>query len=182
MTHCLVNHHTTGHLVFVLVSIERVMVCPETDNPASCNIRAVHPFFHAKNISVAEIHREIWVVHGQNIMSEGTVGQCCRMFKDGRQMFTMKSEVVRTPSVMSDDLFQSVDQKICERRRFTSQFQNFHVNFHNFHALFSTRLSVRLGHHKFCARWVPKMLTGAHKTQRMASALTFFRAIPQRRR
>jgi hypothetical protein len=33
--------------------------------------------------------------------------------------------------------------------------------------------TVRLGCHKFCARWVPKMLTGAHKMQRMASALTF---------
>jgi hypothetical protein len=30
-----------------------------------------------------------------------------------------------------------------------------------------------LGYHMFCAKWVPKMLTGAHKTQRMASALTF---------
>jgi hypothetical protein len=36
-----------------------------------------------------------------------------------------------------------------------SQFQNFHVNFH-----------------KFNATCVPKMLTGAHKTQSMASALT----------
>jgi hypothetical protein len=38
----------------------------------------------------------------------------------------------------------------------------------------------RVGYHKFCANWVPKMLTGAHKTQRMASALSFFRLIPQR--
>jgi hypothetical protein len=29
----------------------------------------------------------------------------------GEQMFTMKSEVVGRPSVMSDDLVQSVDQK-----------------------------------------------------------------------
>jgi hypothetical protein len=34
-------------------------------------------------------------------------------------MFTMKIEVVGRPSVMSDDLVRSVDQKICERRRFT---------------------------------------------------------------
>jgi len=31
----------------------------------------------------------------------------------------------------------------------------------------------KLGYHKFCARWVPKMLTGVYKTQRMGSALTF---------
>jgi hypothetical protein len=32
MTHCLVNHHITGHIVFVLVSTEYVMLCPATDN------------------------------------------------------------------------------------------------------------------------------------------------------
>jgi hypothetical protein len=42
-------------------------------------------------------------------------------------------------------------------------------------------ITVRLGYHKFCARWVPKMLTSAHKTQRMASAFVdLFRVIPQR--
>jgi hypothetical protein len=31
-------------------------------------------------------------------------------------------------------------------------------------------IAVMLGYHKFCARWVPKILTGAHKTQRIGSA------------
>jgi hypothetical protein len=34
-------------------------------------------------------------------------------------------------------------------------------------------VTKKLGYHKFCARWVPKMLTDVHKTQRMASALMF---------
>jgi hypothetical protein len=38
------------------------------------------------------------------------------------------------PSVVSDNFVQSVDQLNCKR----SQFQNFRVNFHKFHALFST--------------------------------------------
>jgi hypothetical protein len=58
-----------------------------------------------------------------------------------------------------------------------SQFQNFHVNFHKFHTLFSTDYQ-RLGYHKFCIRWVPNMLTGMHNKQRMA--LAFFRVISQR--
>jgi hypothetical protein len=38
----------------------------------------------------------------------------------GEQMLTMKSEVVYWPSVLTDDdLVQSIDQKICERLRFT---------------------------------------------------------------
>jgi hypothetical protein len=37
----------------------------------------------------------------------------------GKQMFAMKSEVVGRPSVLSDDLVQIVDQKICEWQCFT---------------------------------------------------------------
>jgi hypothetical protein len=35
------------------------------------------------------------------------------------EIFTAKSEVVGRPSVVSDGLSQKVDQKICERWRFT---------------------------------------------------------------
>jgi hypothetical protein len=52
-------------------------------------------------------------------MSEGTVANTVKCSKMGKQMFTLKSEVVSQTSVASDDLLQSVDQKICERRHFT---------------------------------------------------------------
>jgi hypothetical protein len=61
VAHCLVNHHITGHLVFVLVSTEGVIMCPAIDNPVSCKIRAVVRFLQAKNWSV-EIHRELCAV------------------------------------------------------------------------------------------------------------------------
>jgi hypothetical protein len=52
---------------------------------ASCEIRDVIRFLHAKNMKAVEIHRELCAaVYGQNVMNEGTVRQCCRMFKDGR--------------------------------------------------------------------------------------------------
>jgi hypothetical protein len=57
----------------------------------------------------------------------------------GEQMLTMKSKVVGKQPVVSDDLVQSVDQKFVKDG--VSQFQNFLVNFYNFHALSSTRLS-----------------------------------------
>jgi hypothetical protein len=53
----------------------------------------------------AEVHLELCAVYDQNIMSEGSVRQWCRMFKDGQKnkqnvhgrqinkMFTMKSKV-----------------------------------------------------------------------------------------
>jgi hypothetical protein len=34
-------------------------------------------------------------------------------------------------------------------------------------------ITVRIGYHKFCSRCILKILTGAHKTQRMAYTLTF---------
>jgi hypothetical protein len=58
-------------------------MCPVIENPPSCEIRAVFCFLHAKNVSAEEIHCELCVVYGQNV-SEGTVRQWCRMFKDER--------------------------------------------------------------------------------------------------
>jgi hypothetical protein len=88
------------------------------------------------------------------------------------QMFTLKNEVVGRPYVVSDDLVQSADQKICEERRFT----NPEVSC-EFPQISSTVLykiiKIRLDSYKFCGRWVPKMLTDANKTQRIASASTF---------
>jgi hypothetical protein len=49
------------------------MLCPQIDNPASCEIRAVIRLLHAKDMSSVEIHRELCAVYGQNVMSEGTV-------------------------------------------------------------------------------------------------------------
>jgi hypothetical protein len=47
--------------------------------------------------------------NGQNVMSERTVRQWCRMFKDG-QTNVHNEERNGQPSVVSDDLVQSVDQ------------------------------------------------------------------------
>jgi hypothetical protein len=52
------------------------MMCPATHSPASCEIRVVIRFLHAKNINAAEIRRELCAaVYGQNVMSEGTARQ-----------------------------------------------------------------------------------------------------------
>jgi hypothetical protein len=51
------------------------MMCPAIDDPASCEIRAVIRFLHARNISAEEIHSELCAVYCQNVMSESTVRQ-----------------------------------------------------------------------------------------------------------
>jgi hypothetical protein len=45
-------------------------MCPAIDNPANCEICAVISFLHAKDVSAAEIHRELCTVYGQNVMNE----------------------------------------------------------------------------------------------------------------
>jgi hypothetical protein len=80
------------------------------------------------------------------------VRQWCRMFKDGR---TNVHDEKRSgqPSVVSDDLVQSVDQKMCERRRFT--ISELSCEFpHISHTVLYKIITERLGYHKFCARWV----------------------------
>jgi hypothetical protein len=85
-------------------------MCPAIDKPVSCEIPFVIRFIHAKNISAAEIHRELYAaVYGQCGMSEGTVRQCCRMFKDGRPHVHDEARSDR-PSVVCDDLVQNFDQ------------------------------------------------------------------------
>jgi hypothetical protein len=73
----------------------------------------------------------------------------------------------------SGDLVQNDDQKICDRRRFT--ISEYSCEFLQIsHSVLYGIITVRLGYHKFCARWVPKMVTGAQKTQKMSSAFVDF--------
>jgi transposase len=148
-------------------------MCPTIDNPASCKIRGVIRLLHANNMSAAEIHCELCAVYGQNVMSEGTVRQWCRMFKHEPKNVHDKERSGR-PSAVSDDHVQGVDQKICERRRFTisevsREFPQISL------AVLYEIITVRQSCHKFCARWFPKMPTGAHKTKRMYSTWTLER-------
>jgi hypothetical protein len=85
-------------------------MCPAIDNPTSCEICAVH-FLHAKNMSAAEIHHELCVVYGQNIMSEETVRQWRGIFKDRQVNKCSYGERSGQPSAVSDDLVQIVDKK-----------------------------------------------------------------------
>jgi hypothetical protein len=76
------------------------------------------------------------------------------------------------PSVVSDGLVQSVDQKTGERRCFT--ISELLCGFPQIsHTVLCEIITVRVGSHKFGTKWFPKMLTSVHKMQGMASSLTF---------
>jgi hypothetical protein len=70
-------------------------MCSAIDNPASCEIPAITPLLHDKNMCASEMHRELCAtVYCQNVMSEGTVRQWLECSEMGEQIFTMKSEIV----------------------------------------------------------------------------------------
>jgi hypothetical protein len=102
-----------------------------------------------------EIHRELCVVYSQRyVHDEERSGQPC---------------------VVSDDLVQNVDQKICESWYFAISELLCEFPQISYTVMYEI-VTVRLGHHTFCARWILRMLMvvhSAHRMQRMASALTF---------
>ncbi|GFX70267.1 histone-lysine N-methyltransferase SETMAR [Trichonephila clavipes] len=141
------------------------------DQPADCEIRSVIRFLTAKNVSAAEIHRQISDVYGPNAMSSSKVRKWMRAFKDGRENVHDEPRSGR-PSVITDDLINALDENIREDRRFTIstlalEFPN--VGRTTLHKVVSKKLKFR----KLCARWVPRLLTEEHKLKRMACALDF---------
>ncbi|GFV36632.1 HTH_48 domain-containing protein [Trichonephila clavipes] len=141
------------------------------DQPADCEIRSVIRFLTAKNVSAAEIHRQISDVYGPNAMSSSKVRKWLRAFKGGRENVNDEPRFGR-PSVITDDLVNVVDEKICKGRQFTistSALEFPNVGRTTLHKVVSEKLKFR----KLCARWVPRLLTEEHKLKRMACALDF---------
>jgi hypothetical protein len=74
------------------------------------------------------------------------------MFRDGRTNVHDEERSGRS-SVVSDDLVQSVDQKIGEKWHFTISELLCEFPHISLTVLYEI-ITDRLGYHKFCARWV----------------------------
>lgn len=144
---------------------------PTIVSPADCEVRAVIRFLSAKGVKPIDIHREIVEVYGQNIMSDGMVRKWVRAFKDGRTNVHDEERSGR-PSVINEDFVQKVDAKVRENRRFTISSLSDCFPQYSRSVLYHI-VTENLNYRKLCSRWVPKMLTHLHKTQRLGSALTF---------
>lgn len=140
-------------------------------SPAKCEVRAVIRFLQAEGCNAAEIHRRISTVYGETSMSDSKVRQWCRNFKAGRTDVHDAGGQGRK-SASTNDLIQRVDEAIRENRRFTISELSDSFTEISRSALY-TIVSEKLQYHKVCARWVPKMLSDHHKTQRMEASLMF---------
>lgn len=131
-------------------------------------------FFWAKNLKPIEIYRQVCEVYGNNVMNESSVRKWCIQFKNGRTNVHDEEKSGR-PSIVTDELVAKVDEKVRENRRFTITELSLCFPQVSRTLLFEI-VTQRLRYHKFCARWVPKILTDHHKGQRMGAALSFLEA------
>jgi transposase len=87
----------------------------KTENPAACEMWSVIHFLNAKNMTPAEIHRQLCDVYGENAVSSSTVWRCVRLFNEGRENVHDDPWSGR-PSVVNEDLVRAVEEKIREKR------------------------------------------------------------------
>ncbi|KAJ4429613.1 hypothetical protein ANN_21799 [Periplaneta americana] len=141
------------------------------DNPADCEVRSVIRFLNARHLKPAEIYRQLKEVYGDTVMNERNVRKWCEMFNNGRTNVHDETRPGR-PSLITEDLKTKVNDRILQDRR--TSLDELHIAFPDIsRSLLGEIVSQHLGYHKLCARWVPRQLSDQHKTQRMASALTF---------
>ncbi|KAJ4432569.1 hypothetical protein ANN_21192 [Periplaneta americana] len=141
------------------------------DNPTYCEVRSVIRFLNARHLKPAEIYRQLKEVYGDTVMNERNVRKWCEMFNNGR---TNVHDETRPgcPSLITEDLKTKVYDRILQDRR--TSLDELHIAFPDIsRSLLGEIVSQHLGYHKICAQWVPRQLRDQHKTQRMASALTF---------
>ncbi|KAJ4425552.1 hypothetical protein ANN_27747, partial [Periplaneta americana] len=141
------------------------------DNPADCEVRSVIRFLNARHLKPAEIYRQLKEVYGDTVMNERNVRKWCEMFNNGRTNVHDETRPGR-PSLITEDLKTKVNNRILQDRR--TSLDELHIAFPDIsRSLLGETVLQHLGYHKICARWVPRQLSDQHKTQRMASALTF---------
>ena len=87
------------------------------DAPAKCELRSVIRFLQAEGHSAAEIHRRMSKVYGENFLSDGSVREWCRKFKEGRT--DVHDGGHGRKSVASVGLVECDDQVVRGKRRFT---------------------------------------------------------------
>jgi hypothetical protein len=129
-------------------------------------------FLHAENKSGTEIHRELCADNGQNVMSEGTVRQWCRMFKEGR---TNVHVVERSdgPSVVSYDLVPT------ERRLFTISELSCRFKKISLTILYDI-ITARQGYHKILRKMCSENVHWCAQNAENGFGFDIYRAIPQR--
>jgi hypothetical protein len=84
----------------------------KTEKPAACEMSVIR-FFNARNIKLADIHRQLCEVYGEHAMSDSMVRRWMRHFNEGRKNVHDDPRSGQ-PSVVNEDLIRAVKEKIQE--------------------------------------------------------------------
>jgi len=76
------------------------------ENPAACEMRSVIRLLNAKNMTPAEIHRQLCDVYGEHAVSSSVVRKWVRLFNERRKNVHDDPRSGR-PSVVNKDLFRA---------------------------------------------------------------------------
>jgi len=87
----------------------------KTENPAACEMRSVIRLLNAKNMTPAEIHRQLSDVYGEHAMNSSMVRRRVQLFNEGRENVHDDPRSGRQ-SVVNEDLVRAVEEKIRENR------------------------------------------------------------------
>lgn len=142
------------------------------ENASKEEVRSVIRYLHSENISAAEIHRKLKKTYDDKVIDESTVRRWCKRFSAGQSSGTANKRSGR-PSVITDDLIQSVQRFVNSDKRRT--LDDIHDEYPDVsRTILHEIVTKNLGYRKICARWVPHHLTDEHKAKRLAAAAAFF--------
>jgi len=85
------------------------------ENPAAFEMRSVIRFLNAKNMTPAEIHRQLRDVYGEHAVISSMVRRWVRLFNEGRENVQDDPRSGR-PSVVNADLVRAVEENIRENK------------------------------------------------------------------
>lgn len=149
------------------------------ESVSTCELRSVIRFFTAKNETAINIHRHLLGVYGEGCMSIQMVRRWRSWFLEGRKNVhdeersgrpvtaTDNAAIVAVRNVVDEDQRVSIDE-IKDRLPPGMEIGRSSV---------ATILSDTLRYRKVCARWVPRLLTDAHKQQRIEAARAFLKML-----
>lgn len=137
---------------------------------SKCEVRAVIRFLQAEGVNQSEIHRRLEGVYGPKVLSRKEVSVWCKKFKDGRTDLIDDPEKNRGRPRTShtDENCSIVEGLIREDRR---------IKVREIEEMTGIPKSCvheiicDLNFRKVSSRWVPKMLSENHKTNRMSASL-----------
>ena len=137
----------------------------ESEVDARIKQRCVIEFLTAEGIAPIDIHRRLGKFYGDDTIDVSNVRRWVRHFQDGEKGVHDKPRPGRPCTAVTPRNEERLDQLIRGDRRIKTSELCAQLNV-GCNAL--EKMLEHLGYHKVCARWVPRMLTEDHKTQRMA--------------